>query len=291
MARITELTLEQVKKSPSCFFYIWADEDKFLKYMDSASAAKIRAKKYNQIKVLKLSADKYKVSYDTYRDAVRDAFKAEYNMLPFEALVKLASGGEVAGKNWKAGIYGVGATYTNNFAGVTTSDGKNITVDPDTGHIMLSGNDVTNTSKTNYKEINGAAKEFQLFYEDEFGYTYQSQYDESTGKYYASSWSDDDGNIHSANTGNISSASDGASIWGNVELFLGKFQKILQWILYLFGINTSDASDQLTAENTLPSQQEDGFVVGSGTLEASGILVALAAAGLILANSGKKSKK
>ena len=291
MARITELTLEQVKKSPSCFFYIWADEDKFLKYLDKASAAKIRAKKYNQIKVLKLSAEKYKVSYDTYRDAVRDAFKAEYNMLPFEALVKLAAGGEVAGKNWKAGIYGVGATYTNTFAGVTTSDGSKISVDANTGHIMLSGKDVTNSSKTNYKEINGAAKEYQLFYEDEFGYTYQSQYDEATGKYYASSWSDDNGEIHSANTGSIRSASDSASIWGNVELFFGKFQKIIEWILSLFGINTSDATDQLTAENVLPSQQKDGFVVGSGTLEASGILVALAAAGLLFATSGKKSKK
>lgn len=292
MAKIVELTLDQAKKSPSCFMYLWADEDRLLRYMDKQSAAKIRVKKYNQIKLLQLSADKYKTSYETYMNAVRDAFEETYGMKPFAALVKLAQGGEVAGKNWKEGIYGVGsASFTNTFAGITNGDGSKVTVDPANGHIMVSGKDVTDTGRTVYQEINGSAKEYQLFYEDDFGYTYMSQYDKSTGKYYAESWSDDSGALHKASTGSLTNASDSASVWGNIELFMGKFQAILQWILSLFGIDTSSTAEQLTAENTLPSQTQDGFVVGGGTLEAGGILVALAAGGLLLASSGKKKGK
>lgn len=110
-----ELTITQAQKNAANFMYIWADKKEFLQKIDKKYANIIEGKKLNQIKLLKLSAQKYGKSYEEYTDAIREAFIATYDVTPAEALVILAQGGSIAGKNWSEGVYGIGALYVNVF--------------------------------------------------------------------------------------------------------------------------------------------------------------------------------
>ena len=277
-----ELTIAQAKKHPASFMYVFAS-DKFLSLLNKKYANIIRAKRANQNKVLALSAQKYNTTKEAYTEAIREAFISIYACTPAEALVTLAKGGEVAGKNWKEGVYGIGAVGQTTFYG-----NSDLTVDTSNGHIYKNGNDVTDNDKTIYKDINGAATPYQLFYEDTTGALYMSQYNKSMKKYYAQSYSDPQlGITCDAKSGKETSASDSATVWENVLFGLETF---INWLLSLFGLNTTDATATLTAENTLPDQTADGFVVEAGVGEAGAILLALAAGGALLATGGKKKK-
>lgn len=292
-----ELTINEAKKHPASFMYVWAN-DKFLNAINPKHAKIIAMKKANQKKVLMLSADKYLGGFDKvdqYYNAISSEFEKIYGMKPIEALLVLAQGGEVAGKNWDEGVYGVGAIRTNEFKGVTASDGSSISVDATTGHIFYGNVDITDESMTVYSNVKGQVIPYQLFGKDDFGYIYMSQYNKTYKKYYAQSWTDDEGTAHKATTGNVSSASDGASIWGNINFDWDWIKNILNWLLSIFGIPTipeagSAQSDTLSADNTLPNQKGDGFVTDSNPLEAGAIFAALAAAGLLL-SGGIKTKK
>lgn len=275
-----ELTIEQAKKAPANFMYVWADEQQFLSHIDKNSAAIIRAKKANQNKVLKLSADKYGSTVSAYTEAIRSAFIEYYGMTPAQALVTLANGGEVAGKNWAQGVYGIGAVKRSNFY-----QNGNVTVDEKTGHIFYNGNDVTSTSGIVYgrvKKDNAFPISYSAVIE---GNTYTSQYSKTAKKYYAGSYATADGVKQNADGVTIT-ASDSASVWESVLLSLEQF---VQWIVSLF--SGSSKTETINAGNTLPSQ-EDGFVT-SGVSESSGILVAAIAAGMLLLGSDqdKKSNK
>ena len=45
-----ELTIQEACSAPANFMYVWADEDRFLKYIKPKHAAVIRQKKANQNK-------------------------------------------------------------------------------------------------------------------------------------------------------------------------------------------------------------------------------------------------
>lgn len=280
MAKLSTLTIEQAKKAPAAFLYVWASEE-FLNAIPAKHARIIRGKKANQRKLLLISADEYKTTLQAYTDAIYAEFKDMYNMTPFEALLVLAQGGTVAGKNWEKGVYGIGAVKVTTFYG---ADG--LTVNESTGDIMLNGQAVTANSKTVYSNVKGKAVAYQKFYTDANGKTYMAQYDKSTGKYYASTISDADGNMISAANGKSVTAADGGDLWGNITLLAEKF---LNWLLSLF--NKDGQKESLSEENTLPSQTGDGFVTGDGTMEAGGILLLLAAGGAIIAGSAMKGKK
>lgn len=272
-----ELTIEQACTSPANFMYVWADEDKFLKYIPTKHASVIRGKKANQNKLLALSAEKYNKTVKDYTDAIRQAFINTYDMTPANALIVLAQGGTVAGKNWEEGVYGIGAV-------LTFSGHSDITVREADGHILQSGVDKTDASKTVYSQVGGKAVAYQLFATID-NITYMSQYNKTTKKYRAQSYSTADG-FFSARTGNQINSADSADIWGSIVLAVEKF---IEWIVSLFG----SGKQTINAENTLPNQQSDGFVQTGGMSEASGILLALAAGGFLLAGGlkGKKNKK
>lgn len=279
-----ELTIQQAQKHSADFMYIWADENKFLRYIDKKYANIIRVKKANQKKLLMLSAEKYNSTYDAYTSAVRAAFIEEWGHTPAEALVILAQGGEIAGKNWREGVYGIGS-LSNEFSGATINDQK-VTVDEKTGHIFAGGKDITDTSRTVYQNVKSQVVAYQLFSKEDV-ITFMSQYNKSLKKYYAQSYVDADGVKHSAN-GTVLSGGDSGSIWETIILSI---QTFINWIISLFGGN-SDA-ELINADNTLPNQQTDGFVFQSGMTEASGILIALAAGGVLMGSGiiGKKKKK
>ena len=273
-----ELTIQQACVCPQDFMYIWADEKKFLQYIDKTHAAVIRSKKANQNKLLTLSAQKYGHTQKEYTDAIRAAFVEQFKMTPAEALVILAQGGQVAGKNWDEGVYGIGALNVSTFTGHAE-----ISVRPEDGHILNNGVDATDTTKTVYATIKKQAVPYQLFATIN-GVTYMSQYNKTLKKYYAQTYSTAEGQF-SARTGNSVNASDNADIWGAI---LSSFEKFITWLISLFGGSTTT---MLSAENTLPNQTADGFVQEAGMSDAVKIALVLAAGGALLTGGLKKSKK
>lgn len=289
---LKELTIDQAKKSPAAFMYVFAT-DEFLARISKKYAKIIRVKRANEVKLLKLSAKKYLKDFNRYTEyvsAIKTAFINMYGMRPIDALVILAQGGTVAGKNWEKGVFGIGATRNNTtFNGVEVS-GNSVTVDPSNGHILCGGKDITATGDTVYSNVNGTAKAYQLFGRTDSGMTFQSQYNKATGKYYAYAFRDEAmGETISASDNRVLSGADGADVWGNIVLLVEQF---IEWLINLFG----NGRETLSAENTLPSQSADGFTYSkNSTSEASLILVALLAGGTLLATSGKgksgKNKK
>ena len=283
-----ELTIDQVKQHPACFMYIFADEKAFLQKINKDYAAVIRGKKANQIKVLALSAEKYGKTYQDYVSAVKSAFIEEYKLSPSNALVKLAMGEEVAGKNWAEGVYGVGEIGSLK----TSFTGTDITVNTKTGYLQRNGVTLP-VYDTNYIEYKGKTIAYQLYYFDqESGKTYYSQYNKTLKKYYAGGYSTSDGKQYSV-TGKEINGSDGASIWGNITLGADWFMGILKWILSFFGINMPDFGtvETISDENTLPNQTADGFVYQTGFGEAGVIAMALLVGGTLLATGSLNMRK
>lgn len=274
-----ELTIEQAKKHPADFMYLWADEKRFLRYIKKEYASVIRVKKANQHKLLLLSAEKYGKTYEEYTTAIKEAFIETYDMKPAEALVILAQGGEVAGKNWAEGMFGIGALPTS-FSNYEVN-GQLVTVDATTGAIMLGAQDITDTTRDVYSTSGKKTIVYQRFSKDVNGVRFMSQYHKLQKTYAPQSWSDDNG-AYSAKNGNAISASDGASIWGNV---LESIQIFLNWILSLFGVSAPER-ETINTENTLPNQKADGFVQESGMVDATGLLLILAAGGALAATGG-----
>lgn len=278
-----ELTITQATKYPANFMYIFADEQKFLQKIDRKYANIIRGKKANQIKLLTLSAQKYGKTFEEYASAIRDAFISIYDgVTPAEALVILAQGGSLAGKNWSEGVYGIGALYVNVF-----TNNNAITVRAEDGHILNNGVDVTDESRTVYTTIKKQAVPYQLFATVD-DVIYMSQYNKTRKKYHAQSYSTAQGQ-YSARTGNEINASDSADIWGTI---LSSIEIVAQWILSIFGVETTTDRETITAENTLPNQQQDGFVYESGFGNATTTLLLLVAGGALLAGGiNPKTKK
>lgn len=271
-----ELTVQQACTQPADFMYIWADDNAFLRYIPKKYADIIRGKRANQRKILALSAEKYGSTQQEYTDAIREAFVAAYDHTPAEALVILAQGGSIAGKNWSEGVFGIGAV-------LSFSNNPNILVDAKTGHIYNGGTDITDTSKTKYSTVKGQVFPIQYVAQLD-GVTYMSNYNKTLKKYYAYTWSNAEGTFN-AKSGSEVNSSQSADIWGAIAASIDKF---INWLLQLF---TGSSVETINAENTLPSQTGDGFVTsddGGGMVEASTVLLMLAAGGALLASGGIK---
>lgn len=276
---MTELTIEQACEHPENFLYVWTTKA-YLSAINSKYATIIAQKAANQRKLLMLSADKYSGGSDNwylYKAAIENAFKEAYNLTPEQALYKLALGETVAGKNYAAGVFGIGAIKTNTFKGYEFN-GKQVTVDPETGHMFAGTEDLTGE----YPDLiykNG--DKFQLVSEDG---KFVSQYNKRDKKWYAKSYAFD-GKTYSAATGSRISSADMDSIWEGIGLSL---QSFIDWLLSLF----TSGKEQINEKNTVPNQLDDGYVFESGFGEAGAILLALAAGGALIATSkGNKGKK
>lgn len=276
-----ELTIEQAKRFPANFMYIWAS-DQFLAAIERKHAIEIKRKQLNQRLLLQRSAEKFNTTKEAYEKAIYEEFKAQFNMTPAEALIKLAQGEKVCGKDWEAGVYGVGAIRSTKF-----KDGYS--VGKENGTIIDSAGNLCATDNIIYGDD---GQPFQITsYDNITGITYVSEKGKN-GKWFAKSYSDADGNMFNANGKSIT-GSDAGSVWETVELSFDWVQKIIDWILSLFGVKADKEVEQLNAENTLPDQKKDGFVYESGIGEAGGIMLLLAAGGAIMASGalgGKKKK-
>ena len=269
-----KLSIDEVKQKPEGFLYVFASDD-FCRAIGTNAGRIIVGKRANQRKILLQSAENAGVDVKVYTDAIRDGFVDIYGITPAEALVKLAQGQEVAGKNWAEGVYGVGALYNTQFTQTPT-----ITVDTQTGKIMNNGVEAAGQTAI---IGNGYPNNVQGYsYTDETtGATYSTRYRKVKKAYYAHIYADKDGNKF-LSSGVQTSSADG-SLWENAYTLI---DKLLNWILSLFGIQTN--VDVISEKNTLPSQS-DGFVTQEAGV--SPILVAgmvALAAGTLLNKKGKK---
>ena len=278
-----ELTIDQAKKHPFNFVYIWAS-DEYLSRINPKYAAVIRTKRANQNKLIYLSAEKFNTTEKAYTDAIRSQFIKDFGITPAEALVQLAQGKTVAGKNYAEGIYGVGSLSSS-------FKNTNVTVDKQTGYIEVNGKMVNDTDQIYNTQKGSETGLYQHVYLDKTtGMTYVSQYNKITKKWYAQSYSDSDGVMYKPN-GNEMKNIDASTVWETTELSFDFFQKIINWILSLFGVNSGSDKETLNSENTLPNQQKDGYTYTTGFGEAGMIALALVAGGAILMAPGKKIGK
>ena len=281
-----ELTKQEACTSPASFMYIFAT-DEFLSYIEPKYAYIIKGKRSNQVKILMLSADKYlgdEKKWTEYGEAIRSAFIEMYGMQPIEALSILAQGGSVAGKNWKEGIYGIGATANIDFG--KSVNGASVYCNSQDGHIYAGTLDITDESKTVYKTIKGQAIPYQLFSRETDGMTFMTQYSKIRKQYDAQSYSTSEGEF-SARTGAALTGINGGDIWGTIIMYLERFA---EWIISIF-VKEEDQKQPITAANTLPSQTGDGFVQQAGMSTGAKIALALAAGGALLYSTTESGKK
>lgn len=279
---VRELTIEQARANAADFMYIFATKQ-FLDAIPTEYANIIRTKAANENYLLRLSAEKYGSTYEAYKEAVRQGFVETYDVnSPIEGLIILAQGGNLAGRNWSEGVYGVGTVS------VVRKFKSGVTVDKTTGAMSENGA-VLPTTNTVYADVKGKTVAYQIFAQASDGYTYMSQYSKLDGTYYAKAYTDAEGKKHDAYGTTIGGA-DAGTVWQSI---IQSFEQFVEWLLSLFGVNPDN---MLNKENTLPDQKTDGFVYKdsqAGLSEASAILLLLAAGGTLLAGGigGRKKAK
>ena len=283
-----EMTIDQVKRNPQMFMYIWVTEAFKNPRVELGKYAKpILVKKANEEKVIKLSAQKYGVKAQDYVDAIRESFNEAFDMYPPEALQRLALGEDVAGKNWAKGVYGVGA-LTDSWSGT------NISVDNVTGKILQGGVEVPGQSASysavGKNKINGYTVTID-------GMTYSSRC--RNKKNFAGLKADGNGIKYNPD-GTQAKTADLSSLWEGCQLVWNAF---VEWLIKVFGnLETGEEKEVLNQTNTFPSQVDDGMATQSSSLTEvlsanSGLILLALGAGTLLATGGlpgmkkKKGKK
>lgn len=285
---MAKLTKQDAINFPANFLYVWASES-FLQQIDSRSAKIIRGKQANQKKLLYILADDKAGEFTKYNALLKqvgDSFANQYGMSPKQALVTLAEGGEVADKNWKEGVYGIGATGRSNFANNT-----NITVDPESGVIMLNG--VAQSCTPVYGK-NGQVTNQNAIID---GTTYSSFYDKSTKRFYAYEYcpGDGSGTRYDAGGEKILVGHMTNSMWQDILSITSTFGdwilQFLQGIMTLFAgvqvTSTSPTAAPIAAENTTP-RQSDGFIYNKKGTDLGILAIGTAAVALLFARRRKK---
>ena len=276
---IKDLPLEEAKQHPASFLYVYADND-FLNSIDEKHREIIREKGFNQKQWMWVSAGEDKLKFEAYKIAVRLAFTDMYGMDPYEALLRLAAGETIAGKNWNEGIYGIGSLAT------TFADNQGYTVSKD-GHFYKNGKLIPDDqTKVEYANNDGTGIIYKRYYTDQVTKTtYALIYNKTLKTYKADSYSLENGGVYSPMGMHIGGA-DGSTMWGNV--IMNVVNAIINWFLNLLGINTDGSKEQLTVDNTLPSQVEDGFAGVEPLISGSTMLMLMAAGGMLLYGGTKK---
>ena len=281
--------LQSYYNNPANFLYIFAG-DSFIAKLGRTASYVISRKKANQKKLLNTAAVDAGTTYNAAMNKIAESFKELYGMTPANALITLANGGEVAGKNWKAGVYGIGKEVSVNF----TAPGANSAVTiGDNGQFYQRSYDGSG-SRTLTTEIVSYGKDGNpncVKYTDASGNVYTANYNKRSG-WSASNFSNaSTGQTYTAD-GAATNASNMASIWESLALNLSK---LIEWLISLFNSTNNTELKAITAANTQPTQG-DGWVYESGVSPA--VLIAVGLGTLVAAGgfggflkSAKKSKK
>lgn len=313
---IPEKQQKWLRENCSNFLYAFIPEAS-LKYFTQFGNI-IATKRKNQIWTINILANKHKVSYRDVETQISNYIKEIYGATPADILIALANGQTVAGKNWRKGIYGIGAISTVE----DIENGKNDTftngfrVDTLTGDILNKNGQKVSDSKGEIYAVEkiptGTNSSDYLNVRTKIGVTYQGKGFSLSSKavFLKSSYDDvtsgrstaplkvfyvvDKQNYGDNTTNGVGQqvCPEDGEIWSNSGVWETILNKLLNWILSLFGVTTPKAED------TFINQSVDGFTPEvsnkkSGTSLSS---LGLLAGGLLLAvNMGddkkKKSKK
>lgn len=264
------MTLSDVKKNPAEFLYLFAT-DKFLSKIDAKHAAVIRKKQGNQYKVLLNACEKEKADYATTVKQLNQSLIENFGHSGADCLKILADGGEIAGKNWSAGIYGIGATTYEGFSGT------DITVNKETGKLMQGGQEIAGQTAIYNKNSTTYTATVD-------GTTYTSQF--AKGSYSAGTYTNAEGKTFNA-TGTEVGLSGVNNIWTSIQSFAPIIQQVINWLASLFPEAFTGRS-LITSKDTIPAQS-DGFVQSSSLdLGTVGIFAGIAA--FVYAITRKKNK-
>lgn len=279
---MAKVPFSDLLKTPSDYLYIFADDD-YLKRLSARRRAVIASKKVIQIKFVNTVAVDNGLSLPQAAAKISDAIVDTYGLTPGKILIKLALGENVAGKNWSAGVYGVGATKSNTFV-----QNSSISVDGLTGKILNGGVEVPNQTPV-YDTYKG--KTYITGYSATVNdVAYSSLIDKAAYKkgntiYYSNTVGTTSG-IQYAN-GTTFNTADGSSIWDNILAEFPLFGKFIQWIISLFKIDVINPVDAAPAQMEYLDTEPDYASIG--------ILAAAAIAVLFFSTnmdgSKKKSKK
>ena len=240
-------TLSDIKKCPIDYLYLWAS-DEFISKLGS-KARIIKQKKYNQYQALwktvvmnneSASADELQELYQQWTSEIASAIKDTYGYTPGEILVRLAMGQEVAGKNFKNGVYGVGDTPTTSFV-----QNSSVQVNPLTGVVMQNGLPMQNQTAVYGTDGSVIGYSTQVG-----GEQYQSYF--VGGLYNALSFSNADG-VQYANGGAFNASN--ASFWQNANNYMPIINSVLSWLTSIVNSFFPNRT-VLTPENTVPVQTE-----------------------------------
>lgn len=247
-------TLSQITASPLDFLYIFAS-DSFINKLGSKVGKIIYNKKQNQVKLLNTLAVQNGSSYQTYANEVYSATENMFGMTPGQILVALASGKNVAGKNWSAGIYGVGdplydklLTYSTDSSVSVGTNGK--IIDASTGTVLPGQTPI-------YATLSNGDTYLQGYAASRNGTTYTSLRDANGGSFYANTIGTASSQLYAS--GKPYNQTQASSIWEAILTYIPYAMQIIQWIVSLF---TGGQRTLITASNTLPAQEE--FVYSSG---------------------------
>ena len=278
---MAKVPFSDLLKTPSDYLYIFADDD-YLKRLSARRRAVIASKKVIQIKFVNTVAVDNGLSLPQAAAKISDAIVDTYGLTPGKILIKLALGENVAGKNWSAGVYGVGATKSNTFV-----QNSSISVDGLTGKILNGGVEVPNQTPV-YDTYKG--KTYITGYSATVNdVAYSSLIDKAAYKkgntiYYSNTVGTTSG-IQYAN-GTTFNTADGSSIWDNILAEFPLFGKFIQWIISLFKIDVINPVDAAPAQMEYLDTEPDYASIG--------ILAAAAIAVLFFStdmDGGKKKSK
>lgn len=279
-----KVTTSDLLKNPANFLYIFVT-DGYLKYLSSDKSSVIKQKRANQIKYANTVCADNKVNFNTFKSDLSNKIKEVYGLTPNEILVKLALGYNVAGKNWAAGVFGVGDT-----GHVGYSNDTSITVDGTSGKILQNGVEVggqtpiydtygSGKKKTTYISGYSATVDGNQYTSQVSGTTYKTD----SPVYYSSSYSTSDGAFNY--DGSAYEQTNASSIWSAIETYLPIIQKFFEWIASLFNTKL------ITANNTVPKQTEYTYSTGNSSNTDLLLIGGAAVVGAFLLMSGDGGKK
>ena len=268
------MNIKTLTNRPELVLYVFAPTE-FIARLGNKAKVMVSFKKANQEQLLKTAAADSGLDYASGYGRVREAFINAYGMTPADALKILAAGGEVAGKNWAKGIYGIGALPKRpDFA-----QNMGVSVDPKTGKILVDG-----VEGANQVSVYSGSKIKSYAYTDANGNTYTSVRNLS-GKYYANTYTASGSEVTQNANGDTVTSADTASIWTSaVEIF----STLWNWVLKLLGINKEETI--LDPQNTIP-MQTDGFVEEETSVGEAAMWAVLAVGAGVMLSGGLKPKR
>lgn len=245
--------LDQVLKCPVDFIYLFAS-DKFIASLSGAYRTTVYKKNVLQRQYINRSAREAGENYQDWLNKISQEIVNTYGMKPSEILNRLASGQNVAGKNWSAGVYGVGATNYEGFSQNTA-----ITVDKGTGKLMQAGKEIQGQTAV----YSGSGKVV--------GYTAtvdgaQFQSKRSGSNYYAGMYSTTDGAFNA--DGSQYQAINSESIYQSMQSWLPMIQQFMQWLISLFNISVAQPTQVVASQSDWIKTKNDSdtllyFVAGA----------------------------